>query len=121
MRTIFFVAALVASLASALNISSADTFDDFMLAEIPAPHTCMSASQRVKNTDLPNFDQVSKGNKMWTDTDFLHDDTSLFWTDMGESNGSMARAKNQLAKRRRPLTWTRASEAFPDARLFATN
>ena len=62
---------------------------------------------------MPDFYTIVGQTSLWEDPHFKPEDDSLFWADMNESPAGL------VALSKMPLfSWTRASEAFPDATLF---
>ena len=83
-----------------------------MLAQVEqsSGHTCHSSQDRNK-APLVDFFSIYEGSEMYFDDDFKADNDALFWSDMGEDMSSEAS----------DITWTRASEAFPNHTLFGAD
>lgn len=82
------------------------------LAQIAANggHTCSTSQDRNK-AELPDFWSLYNGSSMYSDPDFMPDNDSLYWADLGEDMSSKASR----------ITWTRASTAFPNKTLFGAD
>lgn len=96
--------AAIASIAVASQLkhniaqTDAELENAFCLAETDSelvPHNCIFSQNRSKTPSDP-FYSVYNGTTMYTDKDFMPDQDSLFWGDMGESNGTMAQQKGQI-------------------------
>ena len=48
-------------------------------------HYCGFAHERNK-AELEDFSTILNGSEKYTDNDFYHDSSALYWADIGESN-----------------------------------
>jgi hypothetical protein len=71
-------------------------------------HTCKSTAERNK-AELEDFWGIFNGTTTYVDKDFTADSSSLYWTDMDESNQGWGE-----------LEWKRASDEFKDHSLFGS-
>ena len=85
-----FALACLATMAQALKVT----------AEVEK-HSCHTTSDRNKMT-LPSFADKLASNPRFSDKEFPHDMTSLYWKDMGEEALNLPD----------DLVWKRASETF---------
>lgn len=78
-----------------------------------ATHTCMTTAARARKPHIEGFYDLVGGSSKYTDKDFGHDSTALYWSDMGEADSEMADTE-----RDEKVTWLRAGKKFPKATLF---
>ena len=61
--------------------------------------------------EQPDFYNLVEGKEKYSDPDFKPEDSSLMWSDLGETN-------NYIEKLQEHGSWKRAGTAFPNEALF---
>ena len=82
-----FAVACLTAYASGLHIAQQE---EQTLAQVATTgHNCMTSQDRNK-AELDDFWSIYRGTEKFSDDDFGHDNSALFWDDMGEGSGNMS-------------------------------
>ena len=77
-------------------------------------HGCSFAHERTKKEITTDLSQWIENGKVWTDKDFPVEE-AIFWPDVPFEASSL------VAAQANGIFWERASEKYPERKLFGTN
>ena len=74
--------------------------------------TCMTTAERARKS-VKNFYEIVDGKNRIEDKEFPHNQSSLYWANLGEADGKIGTLEKSSN-----ISWRRAFDAYPNTNLF---